>query len=134
MKKVLILDDEIDLLEIWLYYFKTWDFPVEVHTALNGAEGLKMVETVGHYDLIITDYKMPILNGLDFIKLFKARNEHIPTPIFFFTGFMPELKNDIDVLDDVMIFEKPVISQKIKSHIAACLSDLKNMKADIEAT
>ncbi len=126
MKKVLILDDEVELLEIWLHYFKSWDFPVEVHTAANGSDGLKMIETVGHYDLIITDYKMPVLNGLDFIKLFKAKNQSIPTPIFFFTGYLPELKNDIDVLDDVMIFEKPVISQKIKTHIAACLGHIKN--------
>lgn len=125
MKKILILDDEAELQEIWLHYFKSWDFPVEVHTASNGSQGLKMIETVGHYDLIITDYKMPIMNGLDFIKNVRTKNGDTQTPIFFFTGYLPELKNHIDVLDNVILFEKPVISQKMKTHIAACLNNLK---------
>lgn len=121
MKKVLVLDDENELLEIWHLYFKRWDFAVEVHTASNGAEGLKMIDSVGKYDLIITDYKMPVLNGLDFILHVRTKIGDTSTPIFFFTGYLPELKNHVDVLDNVMLFEKPVISEKIKAHISACL-------------
>lgn len=125
MKKILILDDEAELQEIWLHYFKSWDFPVEVHTASNGSQGLKMIDAVGAYDLIISDYKMPVMNGLDFIKILRTKNGDAHTPIFFFTGYLPELKNHLDVLENVMLFEKPVISQKMKTHIAACLNKLK---------
>ncbi len=125
MKKILILDDEAEIQEIWLHYFKSWDFLAEVHTASNGSQGLKMIEATGTYDLIITDYKMPVMNGLEFIKNLRTQNGDLVTPIFFFTGYMPELKNHIDILENVMFFEKPMISQKMKTHISTCLEEVK---------
>jgi CheY-like chemotaxis protein len=124
MKKILILDDEPELLEIWLHFFKDWDLLVEVHTATNGAEGLKMIDAVGEYDLIITDFKMPVMNGLEFIHTLRTQQANTRTPIFFFTGYMPELKNHMDILENVMLFEKPAISQKMKTHIAASLKEI----------
>lgn len=122
MKKVLILDDEQDILELWINQFKRLDIVAEIHTAANGQDGLKLIDTVGNYDLIITDYKMPILNGLDFIKKVRAGIKSQKTPIFFFTGYMPELKEHINELENVLLFEKPVISEKIKTHIKMCLT------------
>lgn len=122
MKKVLILDDEKDILELWISNFKRWDLMAEVHTALNGNDGLKLIEATGGYDLIITDYKMPIMDGLTFITQLKSQQKFQKTPIFFFTGYMPELKSHSAELENVLFFEKPLISEKMKTHIKMCLS------------
>jgi len=121
MKKVLILDDEQDILELWITQFKRLEVVAEIHTAANGQDALKLINTVGQYDLIITDYKMPVMNGLEFIKKVRSESESSKTPIFFFTGYLPELKEHTAELENVLLFEKPVISEKIKTHIRMCL-------------
>lgn len=123
IKKVLILDDEPEILELWLTHFKHFDILTEVHTAKNGEEGLKLAETVDNYNLIITDYKMPILNGLNFIIKLRLIENYKKTPVFFFTGYMPELKDNVDVLDNVLLFEKSAVTDKIKTHIRLCLKE-----------
>jgi CheY-like chemotaxis protein len=122
IKKVLILDDESDILELWLEKFKRFDLVVEVHTAANGLEGLRLAEAVSHYDLIITDYKMPELNGLEFILKLRTQERFSTTPILFFTGFLPELVHHLGDLENVFLFEKPMISEKINAYIKRCLN------------
>ncbi len=122
MKKVLVLDDEQDILDIWFEQFRFWGLNVEVHTAKNGQDGLKLLQAVNEYDLIIADYKMPVMNGLDFIRALRTYPKFSEIPVFFFSGFAPELKSHMDKLDNVMLFEKPFISEKMKIHIRMCLS------------
>lgn len=121
MKKVLVLDDEQDILDIWFEQFRFWGLNVEVHTGKNGLEGQKLLTAVDQYDLIITDYKMPEMNGLEFIKALRTNPKYGDVPVFFFTGYLPELKSHIDSLERVMLFDKPFISEKMKVHIRMCL-------------
>lgn len=115
MKKVLVVDDEVEILSVWIGLFKTLEMQVEVHTAENGIEALKMVETVNKYDLIISDYMMPKMNGLELIAHLKENPKTMNTNIFFFTGYIPELQAAGTNLDKVMIFEKPVSEKLINS-------------------
>ena len=88
---------------------------VEVHTAENGVEAIKMIDTVSKYDLIVTDYMMPKMNGLELISLLKENPKTKDTNIFLFTGYIPELKAQMTNLDKVMIFEKPINDKMITS-------------------
>ena len=49
----------------------------KVYTASNGEEALELYNTY-HPDILITDLKMPKLNGLDLIKTIRKENEVIP--------------------------------------------------------
>jgi len=72
MLKVLLVDDEPYVLE-GLSTMVDWSaYGFSVYTASNGEDAL---ETVNHTepDLIITDIKMPGLNGIDLIKLSQER-------------------------------------------------------------
>ena len=42
------------------------------------------------YDLIITDYEMPLLNGIDFIKLVREKDPNAKTPILMLTSIRRE--------------------------------------------
>ena len=73
MYKVLIADDDsiicagLQKLINWEEYgFTADDF------ALNGVEALKMMETK-QYDLIITDIRMPKMDGIEFIKALQQK-------------------------------------------------------------
>lgn len=72
---ILLAEDEENLREsfkkvLLLYVDK-------VYTASNGEEALELYKKV-HPDILITDLKMPKLNGLELIKTIRKENEEIP--------------------------------------------------------
>ena len=57
------------------------DYFGEVHTALNGKEGLEIYENYQEkngkpFDIVMTDYEMPKLTGIELIKAIKEENEN----------------------------------------------------------
>ena len=60
--KVLLIDDEEDILALLTDTLEEEDY--DVVTACNGAEGIEQFEKC-RPDLVITDVKMPIKNGLE---------------------------------------------------------------------
>lgn len=80
MIKLLIVDDE-PLVQIGIKSMLNWaDYGIEVcGTAMNGEAAFQMI---GEYspEIVITDIKMPILNGLDLVK--KSRDTYGQIPLF----------------------------------------------------
>lgn len=73
MKKILVIDDE-EMIRTGLPNLIEWeDYGYQVAwTAENGEEGLKIILTE-HPDLVITDIRMPKMNGLEMLKQAKAQ-------------------------------------------------------------
>lgn len=69
LKKVLYIDDEPVNLELFRAHFKK-DY--EVETASSANEGLERLES-DKIDVIVTDLKMPGMNGLEFIETVKKK-------------------------------------------------------------
>ncbi len=69
--KILVVDDEVHILHVIALKMRNAGF--EVLTSQNGAEGLELAQ-VEQPDLIITDYQMPRLSGLEMCQ----RLRHIP--------------------------------------------------------
>lgn len=65
--KILVVEDEPVLREIYGQQLATWNLPIQIFTAENGFEGLILV---GRHvpDLIITDLAMPGMNGFEMIR------------------------------------------------------------------
>ena len=82
MIKLLIVDDE-PLVQIGIKSMISWaDYGIEVcGTAMNGEAALKLIEEYSP-ELVITDIKMPIMNGLDLAKT--CRDTYGPIPLFIF--------------------------------------------------
>lgn len=68
MKKILIVDDEYPVREMFRYLLD--DLGYEVETAKNGWEGLQKV-IAARPDLILTDISMPEMTGTEFITTLK---------------------------------------------------------------
>lgn len=81
--KILLVDDEEDLLEAIGTFLLSKGFSVA--TALNGLEALSAVDKE-HFDLIVSDVRMPKFTGIDFLKALPARNK-MNIPVVLISGF-----------------------------------------------
>jgi two-component system, OmpR family, alkaline phosphatase synthesis response regulator PhoP len=81
--KILIVDDEKDILEFLKYNFEKENF--KVFTAINGVEG-KKVAIKENPDLIILDIMMPGMDGVELCKDLRELPEFENTLIIFLTA------------------------------------------------
>ncbi|MFW6142333.1 MAG: PAS domain S-box protein [Candidatus Saliniplasma sp.] len=82
--KILLVDDERTLLKQAKIFLEREDVKFDVDAAVSVDEALKMIE-VGDYDVIVSDYKMPKTDGLEFLKVIREeRGSDIP--FIMFTG------------------------------------------------
>ena len=80
--RVLYVDDEPGLLEIGKLFLESMGgFTVE--TQVSAKEALTLLDTAP-YDAIVSDYQMPEMDGLSFLR--RVREKHPDTPFILFTG------------------------------------------------
>ena len=82
MVRVLYVDDEECLLDICQMFLGQMG-KISVDTAQSVEAGLQLIEQ-NDYDAIISDYEMPVRNGIDFLKDLRSRGNR--TPFIIFTG------------------------------------------------
>ena len=80
MKKILIVDDSEDIRNLMVMAFKN-DY--ELETIADGMTAFNQI-SVNQYDLLLTDFEMPGLNGLELIQNTLALNPDLP--IIVMTG------------------------------------------------
>lgn len=81
---ILLIDDEELTLELIKHMLAEIDVG-EVLMSGNGARALKVLQkNPGYYDLVISDWEMPGMNGLDFLRAFRQFNK--ATPVLMVTG------------------------------------------------
>jgi len=78
-EKILIVDDEPDMLKLLSMILKE-KTPYEVITTNNPVEAVELAKK-GDFDLVITDLKMPGLDGLQLLEEVKKKDEDIPVII-----------------------------------------------------
>ena len=82
--KVLFVDDEPDVLEQAKIFLEREKEEIEVETASSAEEGLELLNEK-KYDFIISDYKMPEMDGLEFLEHVRE-NLNSGTPFIILTG------------------------------------------------
>ena len=74
--RILCVDDERNVLRALERIFLDDDY--EILTASSGEEGLEMLNAAGEVQLVISDFRMPGMNGVEFLKeVFKTHPETI---------------------------------------------------------
>ena len=89
-KKIVLIDDEIDFLEIMKMRFESNGYVVKMTS--NGSEALELVRKEKP-DAVILDILMPGIDGLDILKKIRAENPRLP--VFMMTAFSNEERRDI---------------------------------------
>jgi len=70
MAKVLLVDDESNVLD---GYRRTLRKQFKISTALSGKEGLSKLKEEGPFAAVVSDMKMPEMNGVEFLQAVKKR-------------------------------------------------------------
>ncbi len=117
--KILYVDDEEINLELFAINFKD---SYEVLTAYDGYGGLEVLNSNIDISIVISDMKMPGMNGIEFIK--RARQKYPYKKYYILTGF--EITNEIkEALSNGLILEyfcKPFEIEKMHRIIAEALN------------
>jgi two-component system alkaline phosphatase synthesis response regulator PhoP len=118
MKKILLVDDEADILELLKYNLEQEKFEVLVST--NGKDALKKISQ--NPDLIVLDIMMPEMDGFEVYEQIKKNKEYQDIPIIFLTaksGETDEIKGlDLGASDYI---QKPISPKKLIARIKSNL-------------
>ncbi len=109
---ILVVDDEeVVGLTMKVGLEKLPDFTVQVAT--DGETALSLFEQE-QFDLVITDYRMPDMNGLELAR--RLRQISPKTIVIFITGYdSEELHNQAALLDIQQILKKPVGLNRVRA-------------------
>lgn len=103
MGNLLIVDDEVDLAINMKGLLE--EEAENIFVAYDGKRGLDILKQE-KIDLVVSDVKMPVMDGLTFFK--EARNAGIDVPFIFYTGHgSPEMKKEVAQLGAHDLLIKP---------------------------
>lgn len=103
MKNILLVDDDIGFLYILKFALKTEGF--NIATATNGVEALEVLKR-SNFDIMITDFNMPKMNGVELTIAVKQQLPEIP--VIMITGdYLPEVIESASKAGISLILPKP---------------------------
>lgn len=112
MKKILYVDDE----EMNLMLFQAmFEKKCQIKTAVNGNAALDLLSTIEKPEVVISDMRMPGMNGLEFIT--KASKVYPDIDFYILSGF--EISKDVkSALNSGLIkqyFQKPFKKRELEA-------------------
>lgn len=117
-KKILVIDDEPDMLDYLSSFLKDNGF--EVETATDGKEGFEKAKEM-HPDLITLDITMPEESGVKAFRNFQENDKTKDTPIIIITGITKDFKKFIHTRKVVhppeAYMEKPIDTAELLAKI-----------------
>ena len=116
---VLVVDDEEILCEIMSAWFQR--HAARVFSANNGQEALKLA-TQNRVDVIVSDVRMPIMDGVALVRALAASGAERPRVIFV-TGFADLSARDAYNLGVEAILEKPLERGHLLEAVKRSLAD-----------
>ena len=109
MKKILVIDDEADIVELVKNRLESDHYLVI--TACDGDDGLKKLNAEKP-DLIILDIGMPQVDGYTFIRELKSNHELKPVPVIILTA-RDQMQDLFKVEGVVDYITKPFTAEKL---------------------
>lgn len=76
------VDDEVNLLDVTRLFLKKIDANIDLDTAASAKDALEMIAEKKTYDAIISDYEMPEIDGIEFLKIIRKKYPFLPFIIF----------------------------------------------------
>ncbi|HYJ01042.1 MAG TPA: response regulator [Nitrososphaeraceae archaeon] len=122
---ILLVDDEKDILDLFSEYltsngFKTISFD-------NPVKAIKyFYQNPNNCSLVITDYKMPQMSGIDLIKKIKEKDTNYKIKTIIISAFIkdniPYDKSYITTVDKIL--EKPIYLDRLKNEVQELISTI----------
>jgi len=120
-KKVLIVDDEIHIVHVVAIKLRNNDY--DVISAENGAEAFKLACSEKP-DIIVTDFQMPVMTGLELIEKIRRCEQIKDTPVIMLTArsfaIEDQQKDDLQISQ---CLSKPFSPKELLEYIEDILYD-----------
>ncbi|MDP6558207.1 MAG: response regulator transcription factor [Pirellulaceae bacterium] len=104
--------------------FNLEHFGYSTTVAFDGSEALRLAQQ-DQFDLVITDYQMPKILGMELCRRLRQDDRYAHTPMILMSAFedrkVVELFDDLELLE--AIFVKPFSMGELVSRIQECLTD-----------
>src|SRR5579863_9903418 len=127
--KALFVDDEPSVLE---GYRRILRKDAEVYTADSGQEGLRLLENDGPFAVVVSDMRMPGMDGVCFLRECHTRSPE--TVRVLLTGYA-DFQSAINAVNQGRIFRfltKPCDAEDLRATIANCLEQHRLIHAEKE--
>jgi two-component system response regulator TrcR len=120
-ERILLVDDSPDVTRLCSQVLSDEGFEVDV--AHRGRQALNMLKEKDDYDVLIVDFALPDISGLDLLHSLKQRN----IPAIFISGYLSEREmNTISRLEGLAVLTKPF---SINALVAAVKRVLREQKS-----
>jgi len=122
MHKILVVDDNVENAERIVDILSGTDISYIFYMALNGLLACTIAEKKKP-DLIITDWEMPVMDGITLIKHLKANENTMDIPVIMCTGVMTKTEDLKTALDAgaVDYIRKPIEKVELISRVHSML-------------
>ena len=124
LPKALVVDDNTEMI---IYLKEIFSNFLDCTFAFNGKEALSEIEEQS-FDIIISDVKMPIMNGMEFKNALNEKGASKDIPFIFMTSVIKDNAKDINLLSFEDYIEKPFKKNEIISRIQFALEKTFNRK------
>ena len=122
---ILLVDDEKDILDLFSEYLTSNGF--NTISFDNPVKAIKyFYQNPNNCSLVITDYKMPQMSGIDLIKKIKEKDTNYKIKTIIISAFIkdniPYDKSYITTVDKIL--EKPIYLDRLKNEVQELLSTI----------
>lgn len=117
LTRVLVIEDEPDLIMLYKMTIEGWDLPIILKTATDGFEGLIQIGS-WKPDIVITDIQMPNVNGIHMLKALSKLESFNDMVIMAVSGLSKtEIEKKGGLPEGIPIFTKPIPFDEIENII-----------------
>ncbi|MFZ8932277.1 MAG: response regulator [Bacteriovoracaceae bacterium] len=123
--KVLIIEDELLIIEIFTSFLKMQNIKCELQAGQDGASGLKKIEEE-KFDIILLDHYLPQITGADIAKKTRENSQgpNQATPILILSTDKETVENLPSQISNCQALMKPVKPKQFKEAIKSLCPDL----------
>ena len=120
LKYVLIVEDEKTFQLSLLDGLRKYEQEFRVLTAENGKTAKEILETLP-VDLVVTDLKMPEMDGVELLAFIRKNHPYIPVIVMTAFG-NPELENWLRSIGVFAYLEKPIDFEEFTDKVLSALA------------
>ncbi|MCF6366249.1 MAG: response regulator [Bacteroidales bacterium] len=123
LKKILVVDDILENIQIIVSIFEKYKPEYKLYQAPDGKIALSIAEKIIP-DIIISDWDMPEMDGISFVKLVKKNKDLRDIPVIMATGVMVSVENLQTALDAgaVDYIRKPINEVELVARTVSALN------------
>jgi len=129
-ENILIVDDDVNILELLQRHLHSWNY--HTYKAISVKEAVSILKDT-QIDLLITDLKMPEIDGFELIKFV---TEHYPNlPKLVVTGY-PSVQDSLTAIKAGVVdyLTKPFTKNELESAVTTSLKNKSFSKTDVNSS